>query len=231
MRCRRWTPFLALALLAPAPTQAQEHLRFFHANRDFVLRALERLPLPGEPGNDAARAWDFDPFVEWSAAAAIDSARQRLDGARTPEDLAAFNTAVGDLLEQASRAGARLDDLEDRFAVYVRTALEVTLATPQALHVARVEAWLDDAGETDHVLSASETAALQAGGVLEVVRRVVEPRDQDLRVHVWIAGRDAPVVLETRVQPQPDRVLRLQLDIERPDAPIRVAQSTFGGSH
>jgi hypothetical protein len=70
-----------------------------------------------------------------------------------------------------------------------------------------------------------------AGGVLEVVRRVVEPRDQDLRVHAWIAGSDTPMVVQTRVQPQPDRVLRLHLDIERPDAPIRIAPSTFGGSH
>lgn len=231
MRLRTLASILVPLLCSAAPGNAQEHLRFFHANRDFVLRALERVSLPGAAGADTARAWDFDPFAEWSAAAAIATARQRLEGARTPADLAAFGTAVDDLLDHATRAGARLDDLECRYAAHVRTALEVTLAAPKSMHVARVEAWLDGAAETDHVLLPSETAALVAGGVLEVVRRVVEPRDQDLRVHAWIAGSDTPMVVQTRVQPQPDRVLRLHLDIERPDAPIRIAPSTFGGSH
>src|SRR5262245_1320710 len=227
----RWMPSIVLVLVAWAAAPAwgdDTHLPFFQANRDWVLRrfeSLERLPLADLT---PAQAWGFDPFLDESAAARLRAASAALDSARTVGDLGQFRAALDAVLEDAGLASSELDSLDRCFAAHLRTALEVTLATKSSLAVERVEAWLDGTLVQQHTLSDHERAAMAAGGVLEVVRRVVEPRAQTLEVHAWARGAQAPSRTTVRVDPAPDRLAIVHLDLESAQAPARAVHAALG---
>jgi hypothetical protein len=229
---RRAVCAVALLLLGwtgALEAEPAEHLHFFRQNRDFVLRAFERLPRFETDPSDSARGWDFDPFAEWAVLERVQAVRAALDTASTPTDLGHFRATLGDLLDEAAAAAARLDDLDHRFAAHLRTACEVTLASAGNIDVQRIDAWLDGEHVATHATSPEERAALAAGGVLEVVRRVLEPRTQDLTMKVWIAGRPEPLDLAHAVEPVPDALVRLHVELSSGDEP-RVVQTTLGGS-
>jgi hypothetical protein len=216
-----------LGLLPGAGSAAPEsHLQFFRQNREFILRAFEALPRePSAPTADA-RAWAFDPFAAGSVQERVRAVRAALDTATTPEQLGAFHNALGGLLDEVGAAGTRLDDLDSRFRAHLRTSMEVTLAAAGA-GVERVEASIDGEPAAEHVLSEPEKAALAAGGVLEVLRRVAEPRPQNLEVRVWFAGRSEPVRCVQAVTPVVDALVCVRLDLDGANAPIRVHQTTL----
>jgi hypothetical protein len=224
-------PRILLLVLCAAPAFGEEqHLRFFAANRDWLLRAFEALPKNAPAPGDAARAWSFDPFADASALAAIRAAGASLDSAATLADLDAFRTSLDSLLAAASASAARLDDLDRRFAAHLRTVLEVTLAAPEGLAIERVEATLEGTTVQQHVLDPSERAALAAGGVLEVLRRVVEPRAQDVEVRVWTAGAAEPSCTRFTVEPPPDVLSICHLDLESSAKPARLVRTALGGA-
>jgi hypothetical protein len=144
-------------------------------------------------------------------------------------DLGVFRGALDSLLGAAELTGARLDSLDRCFARHLRTALEVTLASKATLDVERVEAWLDGALVEQHALSTEERAALAAGGVLEVMHRVVEPRSQALEVRAWTRGTAAPSTTALVVQPVPDQLSIYHLDLESAQSPARSVRSSLGG--
>jgi hypothetical protein len=207
---------------------AAEHLRFFKQNRDFLLRAIERLGTEATAPGGARRSWDFDPFAEWSAQARMDAVRAALDTAAAPEHLGSFRAALDSLLAEAEAAAARLDTLDQRFAAHLRTAVEVTLATGKKVRLQRVEARLDGEPVMDRALSPEERAALDAGGILEVLRRVVEVRPQTLEVRLWVDGDPEPRLATHVIAPVPDAVVRVHLDLAGAEAPKPV-ESVLGG--
>jgi hypothetical protein len=230
---RRRLFFLA-ALCATSISQARAgddpHLPFFRANRDWVLRALESLKPPaGTPGMEA-QAWKFDPFKDESAWARLQAVQASLDSATSIGDLGVFRASLDSLLLAARTSGARLDSLDRCFVAHLRTSLAVTLGAPAGLEVERVEAALDGEPLVTHALSAEEQAALAAGGVLEIAHRVVEPRAQKLEVRAWTRGAAAPSRTEVVVDPAPDLLSVVHLDLVEPQAPARLVRSTLGGS-
>lgn len=213
-----------------AAAEADSHLSFFRANRDFVLRAFERLPQDDDSAAHDARQWDFDPFAEWDAESQVRAVRAALDTATTPEHLAAFRMTLGGLLAESEAAAARLDELDRLFRQHLRTAVEVTLESERASDVQRIEAWLDGEHVVDLTLSDAERSALTAGGILEVLRQVVEPRSQDLELRVWLAGRNEPEVATQVVDPVPDALRRIHFRVAANAPIVQVDDSTLGGS-
>ena len=61
------------------------------------------------------------------------------------------------------------------------------------------------------------------------LRRVAEPRTQNLEVHVWLAGRSEPVRCVQAVAPVADALVCVRLDLDGAKAPIRVQQTTLEG--
>lgn len=232
-RFRRWFPavptLLVLAGLGRGASadEAQGHLEFFRQNRDFLLRAFERLPEPGSTA-PTQRHWDFDPFATWDVREQLRAARAAHDTAATPEDLQEFHLALGRLLEEAQAAAVRLDDLDRRFAAHLRTAVEVTLATEKKVQVERLEASLDGEPAVACTLSAAERGALEAGGIVEVLRRVVEVRPQNLEVRWWVRGDPQPRQATHLLTPVPDALVRVHLDVPAAARPVTPVQSTLG---
>ena len=227
-----WSLFGALALWAAEPAAAAEaHLPFFNANRDWVLRRFEELQRPSNADLAPARAWSFDPFADESALARLRAAQAGLDSATTIGDLGGFRAALDRVLLDAAASGARLDSLDRCFARHLRTALEVTLAAKPAVDVERVEAWLDGTLVQQRTLSATERAALAAGGVFEVVRRVVEPRTQTLEVRAWSHGATEPSRTLLTVSPPPDQLSIVHLDLDSAQAPARTERTALGGGN
>jgi len=221
---------LLIAMACAGVARADDaHLPFFNANRDWVLRAYEALPRPTTASNTAARAWSFDPFADSTAVARLAAVRASLDSAVTLSDLGTFRSALDSLLASAVAAGTRLDELDMRFAAHLRTALEVTLATKKDLGIERVETWLDGICVHAHDVTETERAALAAGGVLEVLRRVVEPRTQALEVRAWTRGAAAPTCTALSVEPVRNVLSVCHLDLDKAGQPARLVRATLGG--
>lgn len=230
LRVGAWTLLLLLAVALPTRgAQADAaHLRFFKQNRDFLLRAFERAHSQ-QPTNGTLQAWNFDPFAEWSVHERVQAARAALDTATAPEHLGTFHAALGDLLVAADSAASRLDDLDRRFAAHLRTAVEVTLDADEHVDLQRIEAHLDGAPVVDMAVSEVERRALAAGGVLEVLRRVVEVRPQNLLLRWWVAGDTNPRELQQELSPVPDALVRVHVHVPASTAEAGVVQSTLGG--
>jgi len=197
----------------------KEHLLFFHENRAFILQAWENVRASEVAAVDRSRDWDFDPFAQWNARDAVQEARARLDSATTPDHLGAFHASLDSLLEEMQRAAVRLDDLDFRFSAHVRTGLEVTLATPRELDIVRIEADVEGKPTIQHDLTGAERAALVRGGVLEVLRQVVEPRVHHIEVRTWTRGSSQPSITQMDFHPTADRVVRLHLQLKDPEEP------------
>jgi len=225
------TACLVVAAALPAAAEPPEgHLSFFRQNRDFVLRAFERLPQDEDAARTDGRQWDFDPFAAWDASERVGAVRAALDTATTPAHLGTFRMSLGELLDESAAAAARLDELDRLFRAHLRTALEVTLESEGAADVQRVQAWLDGEHVADLALSDAERSALGAGGILEVLRQVIEPRTQDLVVHVWLAGHSEPRVATQAVEPVADTLRRVHFRIATQEPVVQVEESTLGGS-
>lgn len=204
------------AARAEAP---KEHLPFFHENRAFILQAWENIQASEVVAEDRSRDWDFDPFAKWNARDAVADARARLDSATTPDHLGAFHASLDSLLEEMQRAAIRLDDLDFRFSAHVRTGLEVTLATSHALDIVRIEADVEGNPTIEHELTGAERAALVRGGILEVLRQVIEPRVHHIEVRAWTRGATQPSITQMEFHPTADRLVRLHLQLEDPEGP------------
>jgi hypothetical protein len=210
---------LACWVGSAVPEERRDHLPFFYENRAFILQAWERAQLDHDVEDAAARSWDYDPWADWNASEAVSHARAAYDTAAAPADLGAFHAGLDSLLQAMQQAGDRLEDLDARFAAEARTGLELTLANPRRLDIVRIEAALEGEPLWQHDLSQAERAALDEGGILEVLRQAVEPRLLQIEVRTWLRGRQEPLVTAVDVDPVPNRLIRVHLTLHKADEP------------
>lgn len=196
-------------------------LRFLGANRDYLRAELDRLRVKNVRVRGEAAAIDprFLRFGEMVAAAhAAGDSAAAADSARAGKDLFASVTELGGLedeLDQLDRALARqrerLGVLQADFAGAQRTALAVVLSgwpggdAPQPLVIA-----LEDGTQETVNLTPDQCDALRAGGAVQVLHRLIEPREQAFAVTF---GGGAPGWVE--LDPARDRLNLLRLDLTR----------------
>lgn len=197
-------------------------LRFLAANRDYLRAELDRLRTSTVRVRGEAAAIDprFLRYGEMVAAAhAAGDSAAAADSARAGRELFASVTELGgledelDLLDRAlARQRERLAALQADYAGEQRTSLAVVLSgwpgdgAPTALTLA-----LEDGTREAVSLSPGQCDALRAGGAVQVLHRLVEPREQLFAVAFGDAA--APGWLE--LEPARDRVNLLRLDLSR----------------
>lgn len=214
--------FLVVSLSALGYAEGKrQHLPFFHENRAFILQAWETADMARNVVDADARAWEFDPFAAWNAEDAVREARALFDSATTPGDLGLFHASLDSLLDEMQRAAQRLDDLDFRFAEHLRTGLEVTLAAPHKLDIVRVEADVEGKTAWAHDLTGAERAALVEGGILEVLRQAVEPRQHNIEVRAWVRGQEQPSVTQVQFHPTANELVRVHLQMNNAHEPAQ----------
>lgn len=197
-------------------------LRFLGANRDYLRAELDRLRAANVRVRGEAAAIDprFLRYGEMVAAArAAGDSAAAADSTRSGRELYASVTELGELeseLDQLDRALARqrerLAVLQSDFAGEQRTALAVVLggwpgdSAPPALTLT-----LEDGTQEAVSLSPEQLGALRAGGAVQVLHRMIEPREQVLAVALGDAA--APGWLQ--LDPARDRLNLLRLDLSR----------------
>lgn len=210
-------------------------LRFLAANRDYLRAELDRLRTSDVRVRGEAAAIDprFLRYGEMVAAAhAAGDSAAAADSARAARELFASVTELGrledelDLLDRAlARQRERLAVLQEDFTGEQRTTLAVVLsgwpgdAGPRALAIA-----LEDGTRESVSLSPEQLDALRAGGAVQVMHRMIEPREQALGLEL---GGAAPGWLQ--LEPARDRVNLLRLDLGRLAAgdPASIAATTW----
>lgn len=196
-------------------------MRFLGANRDYLRAELDRLRATNVRVRGEAAAIDprFLRFGEMVAAAhAAGDSAAAADSARAGRELFASVTELGGLedeLDQLDRALARQRDrlgvLQADFAGTQRTSLAVVLSgwpggdAPQPLVIS-----LEDGTQESVTLSPEQCDALRSGGAVQVLHRLIEPREQAFAVAF---GAGSPGWLE--LDPARDRLNLLRLDLSR----------------
>lgn len=197
-------------------------LRFLNANRDYLRAELDRLRPKLVNVNGGAGAIDprFLRYGEMIAAAhaAGDSAAV-VDSARAGRELFASVTELGGLEAELDQLDRALADQRDRLALLQsdftgdqRTSLAVVLSGwPGDSPSLAITLTLDDGTRESVSLSPEQRDALRAGGAVQVLHRLIEPRDQLFAVEFGAAA--APGWLE--LDPVRDRLNLLRLDLSR----------------
>jgi len=199
-------------------------LQFLRANRDFIRARFDQLL--ETPMTRRGRSTDIDPrFLVYSellaeAQAAQDSvagAEDERSRRHLIESIAQLGTleAQLDMVERSlALQNVRLATLEADFTGRQQTTLMVVLkGYPTDATVAEVALTIDD-GETVRIaLSPEQRESLRHGGMLEILHRAVEPREQVVQVtmsgETWPAGDSGFLTLE----PLRDRLTFLRLDL------------------
>jgi hypothetical protein len=201
-------------------------LRFLHANRDFIRARFDRLRQ--ESHSEAARAGDLDPrFLAYrKLLAEIAAAKDSVAVAAEARERAALFASVSDLatlereLDQMERLlesqRARLAVLQADFAGRQRTELDVVL-TGHALagRVDSVAVRLEDGSLHAAGLDSTQRESLRKGGVLEVFRGLVEPRDQVLEITLQGEGWSLTGPGYVTLEPRRDQLTFLKLDLSQ----------------
>ena len=201
-------------------------LRFLKANRDFIRARFDRLRQ--ESRTAAAHAGDLDPrFLEYRRLLAeIATAKDSVAAAAEARERAALFASVSDLatlereLDQMERLlesqRTRLALLQADFAGRQRTELDIVL-TGHALagRVDSLAVRLEDGSLHTAGLDSTQRESLRRGGVLEVFRGLIEPREQVLEITLhgdgWMLAGPGYVTLE----PRRDQLTFLKLDLSQ----------------
>ena len=201
-------------------------LRFLKANRDFIRARFDRLRQ--ESRTAAAHAGDLDPrFLEYRRLLAeIATAKDSVAAAAEARERAALFASVSDLatlereLDQMERLlesqRTRLAVLQADFAGRQRTELDIVL-TGHALagRVDSLAVRLEDGSLHTAGLDSTQRESLRRGGVLEVFRGLIEPREQVLEITLhgdgWMLAGPGYVTLE----PRRDQLTFLKLDLSQ----------------
>lgn len=199
-------------------------LRFLKANKDFIRARFDRLRQ--ESRTQAVHAGDLDPrFLEYrKLLAEIAAAKDSVAAAAEARERAALFASVSDLatlereLDQMERLlesqRTRLAVLQADFAGRQRTELDIVL-TGHALtgRVDSVAVRLEDGSLHAAGLDSTQRESLRKGGVLEVFRGLIEPREQVLEITLhgegWTLAGPGYVTLE----PRRDQLTFLKLDL------------------
>jgi len=195
-------------------------LRFLVANKAYLRAELDRLRAKTVQVKGGAVA--IDPrFLRYgdmvAAARTAGESAASADSARAGRQLFVSVTDLGLLeseLDQLDRALAgqrdRLAVLQSDFAGDQRTALAVVLSGwPADGAPASLTLSLEDGTRESIALTPEQLDALRAGGAVQVLHRLIEPRDQSFSIGFGAAS--APGWLE--LDPARDRLNLLQLDL------------------
>lgn len=215
-------------------------LRFLKANRDFIRARFDRLRQ--ESRESAAGAGELDPrFLLYrqlltEVAAGKDSVTRSADA----RERAALFASVHDLgllereLDQMERLldaqRARLGVLQQDFAGRQRTELDVLLTGASLVgRVDSVVVTLEDGSRVASALNETQRNSLKHGGMFEVFRGLVEPREQVIDVAFvgegWSSVGHGFITLE----PARDRLTFLKLDLAQ-SHPARGITSVVAGT-
>ncbi len=214
-------------------------LRFLRENRDFIRARFDRLR--ERPVERAAEAEALDPrylayprlLAELSAARdsalAGEDLRRRHALFASVAELAALEAQLDGLERGLASQRGRLATLERDFAGDRRTELMVLVSGHAAgAEVTAVSVELEDGGTVTVTLDDAQREALRQGGMVEVFRGFVEPREQSVRVGLagpgWPAGDTGWLGLD----PTRDRLTLLRLDLSTASPSQGVASARAG---
>jgi hypothetical protein len=201
-------------------------LRFLKANKDFIRARFDRLRQ--ESRTAAAHAGDLDPrFLEYrKLLAEIASAKDSVAAAAEARERAALFASVSDLatlereLDQMERLlesqRTRLAVLQADFAGRQRTELDIVLMGHALTgRVDSVAVRLEDGSLYAAGLDSTQRESLRKGGVLEVFRGLVEPREQVLEITLHGEGWSLAAPGYVTLEPRRDQLTFLKLDLSQ----------------
>lgn len=215
-------------------------LRFLKANRDFIRGRFDRLRQ--ESRQEHAGAGELDPrFLAYREllariAAAKDSvkvsaeARERAELFASVSDLAKLEREL-DLMERLlDEQRVRLGVLQADFAGRQRTELDVMI-TGGALEgrVDSVVVTLEDGTRVTAGLNETQRESLKHGGVFEVFRGLVEPREQVIEIAFHGEGWSVTAPGYVTLEPARDVLTFLKLDLAQAH-PTRGITSVLAGT-
>jgi len=201
-------------------------LRFLRANRDFIRARFDRLKQTSREQHVGAGA--IDPrFLEYrQLLSAIASGKDSVSRASDAREREGVFTSVEDLarleheLDQMERLldaqRARLGVLQSDFAGRQRTELDLMITgATLAGRVDSVRVTLEDGTSTASAVTETQRGSLQHGGVLEVFRGLVEPREQVVEIALMGEGWSATGHGFVTLEPVRDRLTFLKLDLSQ----------------
>ena len=201
-------------------------LRFLRANRDFIRARFDRLRQASREQHVGASP--VDPrFLEYrrllsEIAAGKDSvsrasdARERAGVFTSVEDLAKLEHELDQMERLLEAQRARLGVLQADFAGRQRTELDLVITGGTlAGRVDSVRVTLEDGTSVASGVTETQRTSLQHGGVLEVFRGLVEPREQVVEIALMGAGWSATGHGFVTLEPARDRLTFLKLDLSQ----------------
>ncbi len=215
-------------------------LRFLKANRDFIRGRFDRLRQ--ESRQEHAGAGELDPrFLAYrELLARIAAAKDSVKLAAEERERAALFASVSDLakLEREldlmerllDEQRARLGVLQADFAGRQRTELDVMI-TGGAIEgrVDSVVVTLEDGTRVTSGLNDTQRESLKHGGVLEVFRGLVEPREQVIEIAFHGDGWSLAAPGYVTLEPARDELTFLKLDLAQAH-PARGITSVLAGT-
>lgn len=216
-------------------------LRFLRANRDFIRARFDRLRQDSR--TETAGAGDLDPrFLEYrKLLAEIATEKDSVAVAAEARERAALFASVSDLatlereLDQMERfleaQRLRLAVLQADFAGRQRTELDVLVAgsAADAGVLDSVVVTLEDGSRMHAGLNDTQRESLRHGGVLEVFRGLVEPREQILEITFHGEGWSLTGPGYITLEPKRDQLTFLKLDLAQAH-PSRGLSSVVAGT-
>ncbi len=207
-------------------------LRFLDENREFFRARLDLLRVTLGPRHGSAR--EIDPrFLRWREMLAdIESARdstaageewiRRRELMQSVEDLLALEQTLDGMESMLAEQAERLVRLEEDFVGTQSTALVVLLTGVAPGRTPREVSLVDPDGEDWRVeLSDEARLALERGGTIELLHRLVEPRVHRLTVRVAGDGWEDSTPRALSLDPARDRMTFVELDLAELDAAER----------
>jgi len=201
-------------------------LRFLKANRDFIRGRFDRLRQASREERAGASALDPRFLTYRGMLGEIASGKDSVTRALDTRERTQLMASIADLtdleheLDQMDRLldaqRARLGVLQADFAGRQRTELDL-LVTGGTLagQVDSVRVTLEDGTSVSSALNDTQRASIQHGGVLEVFRGLVEPREQVVEVALMGEGWSSTGHGFITLEPARDRLTFLKLDLSQ----------------
>ena len=199
-------------------------LQFLKENRDWIRARFDLLRARAIASTGAADP--IDPrFLDYArmlreveaaadSAAAMRDARERRELLASIGDLAGVESELDRIETALAVQRGRLGVLEEDFTGDQRTALVVVLAgAPASGAPSELAVTLDDGEKVTIPLPRETLATLAAGGVVQVLHRLVEPREQVLEVRLAGGGWPADDHAFVTIDPARDRLTFLRFDL------------------
>ena len=210
------------------PPQREKYatLRFLKENRAWIRACYDRLKEKPVGHSGAAESVDPRFLLYQRLLAEVRSSEDSLTAAeeeRKREELFASITDLGKLEAQLdvmdrllTEQRVRLAELEQDFAGRQQTSLAIVVSgCPAGLGLDSLAIVLENNVRVSVPLSADQRAELARGGVLQIFRGLVEPREQLVQVAAQGGVGLSPAPGYLTIEPPRDRLTFLKLDLSR----------------